>query len=63
VDIQSTDVCYADNTGKHFKRMIITNSLDQRFFDNEKKTGKEGGHEGKEGEEQKGKKIMKEPFE
>ena len=30
-DIISTDVCYADNTGKHFKRIFINNCLDPRY--------------------------------
>lgn len=30
-DILSSDVCYADNNGKHFKRMFINNCLDPRF--------------------------------
>ncbi|TNV77955.1 hypothetical protein FGO68_gene5268 [Halteria grandinella] len=33
VDILQNDVCYTDSTGvKHFKRIMISNSLDPRFF-------------------------------
>lgn len=32
-DILSNDVCYTDSEGtKHFKRITISNSFDERFF-------------------------------
>ena len=34
IDILSNDVCYTDSSSatKHFKRIIISNSLDPRFY-------------------------------
>lgn len=63
INILSTDVCYADSTGKHFKRMQVNNSLDQRFFNKHAQSASDT-QKGENGQgEAKGKSVMREPFE
>ncbi len=61
VEILQRDVFYGDNNGaKNFNRIIISNSLDQRFYDKsaEVKNTNENGETTK-----KEVKIMRDPFE
>ena len=60
VEILQNDVCYTDNSGvKHFKRIMISNSLDARFFIKGLDVSPESGSP----ESIKEQKLLRDPFE